>query len=313
MKEGDDYDDKPLPAAFNNFSVELSGGWGVFQGDVALYDRLPSPEDWGKSTSFAWAGSISREIKYGLGVTLQYTQGSLKGERGQLLDPRSQYIFEAQFYDVSLNLTYDITRALLKKQKRFVLMGQLGIGQTSFRSQLIQLNSGLRKGWAGYAPLNSSDGQLLLDKTEPVTSIIVPVGFNVMYRVNYKTDAFCLVNMRNTFTDELDSWVRNWSAYDKYTYIGLGLRFNFNRTKADNGIVKREKKAKKKTAVAATNVGGASGSSSGSPSGGGSKLAGLFKKKGKSSNKENDELLELRLKLFETQLKLFEMQYLLDK
>lgn len=317
VKEGEDYDDKPLPGAFNLFSAELSAGWGVFQGDVALYDRLPKPDDWKKSTDFAWAASISREIKYGLGVTLQYTQGNLKGERGQLFDQKSHYIFEAQFLDLSINLTYDITRALLKKQKRFILIGQVGIGQTSFRSQLIQINSGLRKGYAGYKPLATTDGQLLLDKDDPVTSIIVPVGFSVMYRLNYKTDMFCLVNMRNTNTDQVDSWVRNWSSHDKYTYIGLGLRFNFNRTKSDHGIVKKEKKEKKGKKATVSVDGSSSGTASNSSSGGGSKLAGLFKRNKKQSKSNNsgggDELLELRLKLFETQLKLFEMQYLLEK
>ena len=181
---------------------------------------------------------------------------------------------------------------------------------------MIQFNSGLRKGYAGYKPLETSDGQLLLEKDDPVTSIIVPVGFSVMYRLNYKTDAFCLVNMRNTNTDELDSWVRNWSAPDKYTYIGLGLRFNFNRTRADHAIVKRERKTRTKVAavpVGSPGAGGATAAGSGG-AGKGSKLAGLFKRnRPKGSNAESDELLELRLKLFETQLKLFEMQYLLTK
>lgn len=315
-KEGEDYDDKPLPGAFSLFSVELSAGWGIFQGDVALYDHLPKLDDWKKSTDFAWAASISREIKYGLGVTLQYSQGNLRGERGQLLLPKSHYIFEAQYSDYSINLTYDLTRALFKKQPRFVLMGQIGIGQTSFRSQLIQVNSGLRKGYAGYKPLETSDGQVLLDKDDPVTSIIIPVGGSLMYRLNYKTDVFCLVNMRSADTDELDSWVRNWSRPDKYTYFGFGLRFNFNRTKSDHGIVKKEREKKSKGKTADVSVGGSSGSASANQSGGGSKLAGLFKrnkKQGSNNSSENDDLLELRLKLFETQLKLFEMQYLLEK
>ena len=105
-----------------------------------------------------------------------------------------------------------------------------------------------------------------------------------------------------TFTDRLDAFSRDWTAKDKYEYIGVGITYNFNRSKEDEPK-KREKKEDTKEANADTSTNVKSDDSNHK----------LFSGKKKSNKGEEDELLNIRLKLFETQLKLFEMQYLLGK
>jgi len=107
----------------------------------------------------------------------------------------------------------------------------------------------------------------------------------------------------STFTDRLDAFSRDWTANDKYNYIGLGITYNFNRT-ADDAPKKRPKKEKDidennnedNTSLNSDNI-----------------KKGIFSKNNKQKKGNDDELLNIRLKLFETQLKLFEMQYLLGK
>jgi len=300
-----------LPGAFDGMAIGVSGGYSIFQGDIASYERFPKPGDMSESVEFGWALSLYREIKYGLGAELQFHKGKLKGERGQLLDDNAHYIFDAEYYDVSLGLNYDLIQLLTKKKKRFALNSQLGVGMVAFRAAAIKVNSGLRVGAVGYKPQEESEGQLLVEKDKREVKAIIPVGLELVYRVNYKADLTFTMNMRNTTTDKMDAWVRDWTANDKYTYVGVGLRFNFNRSEADE-----PEKSSKGASNDVQSI-GSSASSKEKSGGSKSKSGGLFSRKESSSSSrsrssESDDLLELRLKLYETQLKLFEMQYLLN-
>ena len=96
---------------------------------------------------------------------------------------------------------------------------------------------------------------------------------------------------------------------DKYSYFGLGVRYNFNREKSQYPKDKiKEPKAdsekwklfgSKKEDVKPNDV------SLGNPI--------ESRKSGKiDQTQENEELEEVKLRMFELQLKLFEMQYLLN-
>ena len=305
--------DKPLPSAFDGMSIGLNGGWALFHGDVARYDIHPGLNEWRESVSFAWSANFAKHFdKLGVGAELQFNKGNLRGSRGQLLDPKSQYVFDGNYQDLTINANVDLTRFASLQEKRFKFMFQIGVGLIWYRAQHIQVNSGIRRGWVGYRGTVGTEGQVLLEKDTPGRSLVVPVGGSFIYRLNYRTDFTFQLSLRNTYTDELDSWVRDWSSYDKYSYFGYGIRYNFNRSKADDKVVKTEKKDKgKKTSLSVGGLGGAA------TPGGGSKggwFSGGKRKANNNSNRgETDDMLELRLKLFETQLKLFEMQYLLHK
>ena len=95
----------------------------------------------------------------------------------------------------------------------------------------------------------------------------------------------------------MDAWDRDWTAKDKYNYIGIGVTYNFNRSHEDSPKKKAKEEVKNDAFDDEASVPAAK------------TKKGLFSKKKK---KEEDDLLKLRLKLFETQLKLFEMQYLMQ-
>ena len=174
-----------------------------------------------------------------------------------------------------------------------------------YRSRLYDTKTFGTKDYEGWVEVEATEQlaqKTLSDKVARAKTFTIPYGLTVNYKYNYKIDIHLDITQTSTFTDRIDAFRRDWTAYDKYSYIGLGLTYNFNRT-ADDAPKKREK-TKKKDKEKAT-----------SSNDDNIKQSLLSKKSDKKSkkNNEDDELLNIRLKLFETQLKLFEMQYLLGQ
>lgn len=309
-------------AFFNGLSVGASAGVGHFHGDLADYDIFAPFDDFDTYYKFGWRVYAAREIKWGLGAKLQFEKGSLAG--GRLPGKQSLPVdFETQYSTLSAVATFDVFNTLFRKDDKLkntkiYLYAEAGIGLSLYRSlSYWRAEDGRIRDYVGYTVTdeNPPTQRYTADsKSSPAMALNIPVGFTFGYRVNYKTDVTFSYTLNNLMTDRFDTWDRDFSANDKYSYFGLGLRYNFNREKEDYPKKKKKKKSEEQT-------------------GDKNRKWRLFgsKKEDVSPNEvnledpiesrkshpitpenEQDDLEEIRMKMFELQLKLFEMQYLLD-
>lgn len=303
----EDEGDKSMGPVFDGASVTLSAGINVYFGDIAAYKLFPRPNQFNEHITAGFKATIAREIKWGLGAQINYQRGSLIGTRQP--GKQSSFVsFENQFFDLSFQVRYFLNKALFKKNEynRFYLYAQIGVGTMWYRSRLYDTNTFGTKDYEGWIEVEATEDlaqKTLSDKVARSKTFTIPYGLTVNYKFNYKIDIHLDITQTSTFTDRIDAFRRDWTAYDKYSYIGLGLTYNFNRT-IDDAPKKREKIKKSETKK--TTISNQDDKL---------KQSLLTKKSTKKSKKKSndDELLNIRLKLFETQLKLFEMQYLLGQ
>lgn len=308
---------------FNGFSAGISAGFGLFHGDLADYTHLAPFDDFSTYYRFAWRVYAQRELKYGLSAKLQFETGTLGGGRVTgLQSPKVN--FESEYSTLSLLAAIDLWGELFRKDKekpsKIYLFAEAGIGVTFFRAYTTWTGEDERvRDFIGYDVTDLSpptQRYTLLGRSSPATAVNIPVGFTFGYRLNYKTDITFNYTLNNVLSDELDAWSRDWSAQsDKYSYFGLGLRYNFNREPEDYPKKKKKRKDKKaKEEDAKDRKWRLFGSSKEDVAPKDVKLDGpIESRKGNRVDPavENEELEEVRMKMFELQLKLFEMQYLL--
>lgn len=298
--------------------VGFDGGATLFYGDVALYDNFPKPSDLKKSMGGGVSLLGGKKFKFGLAAEIQLFKGTLKGEK-QAANLYQRY-FTSDLLGYSVSAKYNLSQLMFREKNdrrffnRLAVYVNVGAGQTFFRSRLYKLAnnnkwylenvSGFTTAGIDSAGAKSSAG-IVTDKVKTVSSIIIPVGAKVNFKLNANTDLFLDVSYVTVFSDQLDAWVRTWTHKDRYLYTGVGLMYNFGKSEgndipdSDRFLRPHGKKSKSKK------VSGDAYEKSSSTSTSDSKK-GLFKKKEKKEDKD----LEIKLKLYELQLKLFEMQYL---
>jgi hypothetical protein len=314
-------EDVQLVAFFNDFSVGASAGLALFHGSLADYDIFAPVEDFGTYYKLGWRIYAEKKFDFGLGAKLEFEKGTLGG--GRLIGKESLPLdFESEYSTINAKVSFDILNKLFGKgadldEYKFYLNAEIGFGFTFFRAISTWRPVGTQQGeirdYVGYTVVDENpptQRYALEGKTSPAVALNIPVGFTAGYRVNHKTDITLSYTLNNLATDRLDSWDRDFSANDKYSYFGLGLRYNFNRTKDQYPRKKRKKKKEpkdkkwslfgsKKENVQPNDV----------------SLPGPIKSRQSNPitpDQTDEQLNEIKMKMFELQLKLFEMQYLLD-
>jgi len=313
--------DKEPMKFFNGFSFGASAGAGWFQGDLADYDHFAPVDNFSTYYRFAWRVYAEREIKWGLKAKIQFEQGTLGG--GRVVGEQSPKVnFESEYSTLSLLAVADIWGELFRKNKeepsKIYLNAEVGIGVTFFRAYTTWTGEDERvRDFIGFDVTDMNpptQRYTLLGRTSPAVALNIPVGFTFGYRLNYKTDVTLNYTLNNVFSDELDAWSRDWSAQsDKYSYVGIGLRYNFNREPEDYPKKKKKKKADKQDGEKDRKW-KLFGSSKEDVKPNDVKLDGpIESRKGNKVDpaQEDSSLDEVRRKMFELQLQLFEMQYLL--
>lgn len=313
----DSSDSEDLGVFFDGFSVGASAGVGLFHGSLADYDIFAPLDDFGTYYKFGWRAYVQREMIWGLSAKLGFEKGKLGG--GRLPGKQSLPVdFESNYNTISLSAAYDILNAFSKKDgldsRKFYLNAEIGIGLTLFRSvSYWDAEDNRVRDFVGYTVTDNNpptQRYLLDEKTKPAKTFNVPVGFTFGYRLNYKTDFTFNYTLNNLSTQRLDTWDRDYAAQDKYSYFGLGVRYNFNRSKSD--YPKKKEKAQKDNEDKKWSLFG-SKKEDVSP-----KTVELeepiesHKSGAIEPGQENEELENVKMKMFELQLKLFEMQYLLN-
>lgn len=307
---------------FNGFSVGGSAGFGLFHGDLADYTHLAPFDDFSTHYRFAWRVYAQREIKYGISAKIQFESGTLGG--GRITGLQSPKVnFESEYSTLSVLAAVDLWGELFRKDQekpaKIYLFAEAGIGVTFFRAYTTWTGEDERvRDFIGYDVTDvnpPTQRYTLLGRSSPGVAVNFPVGFTFGYRLNYKTDVTFNYTLNNVLSDELDAWSRDWSAQsDKYSYFGIGLRYNFNREPSDYPKKKKRKDKKADKADTKDRKWKLFGSAKDDVAPNDVKLDGpIESRKGNKVDPavENKELEEVRVKMFELQLKLFEMQYLL--
>jgi hypothetical protein len=304
---------------FDGFAVGASAGLALFHGTLAEYNMFAPLSDFSTYYKFGWRIYASREMYKGLGLKLLFEAGSLEGGRAPGL--QSPIItFRSEYRTLALAAKIDVLGALLgedSKPRKTYLDAEIGIGITWFRALSFWTGEDERViDFVGYTVTDNNpptQRYTVDEKTNAATALNIPVGFTFGYRVNYKTDVTFSYTLNNLATDRLDSRSRDWSANDKYSYFGLGLRYNFNRSKDDYP----PKKIKDKDLIqeAGNEKWKLFGSKKEDVSPNEVNLDGPIESR--KSNKvlpteQNKDMDEIRMQMFELQLKLFQMQYLLE-
>lgn len=308
---------------FNGFAVGAGAGVGLFHGDLADYNIFAPMDNFREYYRFGWHVMAEREMVKGIRFRLQFEKGTLGG--GRLPGLQSIPVtFESQYNSLSFVLSYDVLGQLFREQNlektKTYLLAEAGAGITWFRALQFWDNDDRRvRDFEGYTVVDynpPTQRYIVEGKSAPAISLNFPVGFTFGYRVNYKTDLTFRYTLNNLLTDRLDTWDRDWTANDKYSYFGLGLVFNFNREGDQYPSKKSKNKAKEKQATAQTMDGaGAKGGARDNVS-----PRELNLENRRYSNRSRGgypgnvswELEEIRMKMFELQLRLFQMQYLPD-
>lgn len=301
---------------FNELSFGASAGVGLFHGSLADYDMFAPFDQFDTYYKFAWRLHAAREIKWGLTAKVQFEKGQLAG--GRLPGKQSIPVdFESKYNTISFVASYNLLQALSKEKglrhHKIFLNAEIGIGVSFFRSlSFWRAEDGRIRGYVGYEMTESNpptQRYTAHKKTAPAVALNIPVGFMFGYRVNHKADITFSYTLNNLSTDRLDTWSRDFSANDKYSYFGLGLRYTFNRDK--NSYPKKKVKAKKAEGEKSKLFG--SRKEDVQPKNVNLETPISSRQSGKiDPGMKSEDLEDIKIKMFELQLKLFEMQYLLD-
>jgi hypothetical protein len=289
----------------------------LFYGDLAGYDVFPDLRHVPNTFRSGYRFFIKKKVIGGLGGRLSFEKGGLQG--GHRNGRGAQHLsFRTDVTNLSLSANYELTRILTKEKKvgdrRFFADLNVGIGLLWFRSYSLRSEIGGYKNFYGYTEADVDQGgnkKILLDRDKQLMRLSVPVGVDFGYRLNHNTDLTANVALFNTTTDKLDSFVRDWTARDKFAYFGLGLTYNFNRSEDQYPEKKEEKKEAE--ATSSSSGGGGTDISDIDISEASGDKQGLFKKLFQGSDKSEEDMLRIKMKLFQIQLKLFQMQYLLGQ
>jgi hypothetical protein len=274
-----------LPGFFDNFSIGGLSGISLFHGDLANYYLFPKKEDRVNAINYGYKLFAEKDIWQGLGGRIMFSKGRLGG--GAQKGMQSHYMnFRGDYFDITLQGKFRLSDYIFRQASasRFFIHGYVGYGIIGFRSLEWYRDTGLVRNYVGYEEAAESGlnyTKILENKSKRKVKQVFPVGIKFGYQISSKADLIFEYSLNNARTDQLDTWVREWTADDKYGFIGLGIQITFNR---DNEVL--EPLFKKKDKLAKT-----------------SKV-----KSGDAPS--NQEMLDAALKILEIQLKLFEMNYL---
>lgn len=300
-------------------AISAAGGATTFYGDLSEFDIIPVKPENADLFGYGWNIGLSKDIMNGLRLKATYESGYLVG--GRLPGKESVMVdFKTNYRGGLFQAEYDLLNALSKKealQRRGYIDFQAGVGMLLYRSVSYWSDSGRAREYVGYTEPEetlSDNRKELLAEADRLQTITVPVGVTLGYRINYKTDLFVNATLHNTFTDELDTWTRDWTALDKYSLVSVGARFNMNRNEADYPDKKKRKKKSKKNKDADVDT----NSDTGANVGGSNSIFGRYQSQKENTTQQANgdsglDMLTLQLQMFELQMKLFEMFYLEKK
>ncbi len=208
---------RPESGFSSNWLLKPSIGFGQFYGDISSQNFF---QKFSGSTSFAADFSAVKMFSpvLGAGGNLFYTGvKSLKDRMGNgapvnFTVTGNYFDFNIRGYIDFLNLfdTYTIDR-------RFSLMGSLGIGYGFWSTTLTDNNTGV----------SISSGQTVGTKYFKTNAFVIPMGLEGSYRFSGKWAVNLGVDFRTVLNDDVDVWSDGY-RYDNLLYVKTGIVYFLN-------------------------------------------------------------------------------------
>jgi OOP family OmpA-OmpF porin len=218
-----------LPKAknFDRWSAGISAGPAIFQGDI-LKDSYNN-NAWTKIPfNPAYGAHVNFQITHSVGIKLRGMLGKLSGEHSEQAQSNSPIDteFETPLSEVTLNAVYTLGNiSFLKRNKRFHVYFQMGIGIFSFDSEyrLKKIDT-------------NNDGKTDTNKdsligTRSSTEFMLPAGLGFKYNITNRIDIGLSADYRRTFTDKVDVLNRPTTEYDGYSLICINANYTFGKRK----------------------------------------------------------------------------------
>ncbi|MFA8298769.1 MAG: hypothetical protein ACEPOV_01260 [Hyphomicrobiales bacterium] len=157
----------------------------------------------------------------------QLNAGSFSGEKTKNFIDRSFY---SNTFGGSINTRWNIWNAIFryKEHRVFTIDALLGIGQTNFKSTLLEANTGST-----------------INKYGRKSSLILPVGLLWNFKINNHFTAQVESDLVFVGTDKFDGIsipANKGIDNDRYAYVGVGLQYAFN---SSNSLKKMKKNFEK--------------------------------------------------------------------
>ncbi len=218
-----------------NVSIGANVGTLICFADIRQYDWYPvfkNKNEWGPAASL----QLNKGISPAFSLQGQLLMGGLRGTRRDL-----NIYSRGNTMEMTLNGIIHLSNLILSKkggEKKWSYYFTIGVGLTSFRSQVYYLNSdlpvigGVAALSQGYA-YNTTTGEL--EKAARTTETVIPYGIGIKYKLSPSLQLGFEMTSRLTNTDKLDGYNYVGSAKDFYTYTALGLTYKFAKdaTKED--------------------------------------------------------------------------------
>ncbi len=192
----------PQRKEFNSWSIGVSAGPTIFQGDI---------------NARVLEESIS-DLSYGLSITKNLTHSfglSLSGLRGNLSGETASEEFVAPFTEVTLNAVYTVGNiSFLKRNQNFNIFLQAGGGIIDYKSEVKRKKTGL-----------------VIRQQNQIGEFILPIGVGAKYRLGRHFHVNAMFTYKKTLSEKLDATFRNLSEFDGYSWMTLGLTYTIGKQK----------------------------------------------------------------------------------
>jgi hypothetical protein len=183
-------------------------GPDFYFGDI----RQPSGA-FGNNISFAGGIFGGRQLTNVFGLRAQLLAGGLRGTKNaDTVAATGNYTFTGSFFEFNVNATVNFSNLFspYKASRKFFVYGSLGIGFTSWRTQLKNLDD--------------------LSLTQPVwsSSAVIPIGVGASYSITPKINVGLEYSWRTVLSDMVDQYSAQYK-FDVYDYLAVGVTYTFGK------------------------------------------------------------------------------------
>ena len=227
---------------YNTWSLTAGYGPVVYYTDVVDYTLLPS-----SNFKFGPTAQLSKQLGRSWAVEGSFLMADMYGQK-------YQRYFEGDFFQTTLNVKAYINQLIFSgpMRDRWNVYATIGLGANFFRStmreqgseQLLMVDdifggvSGYPTSYSDWAPDDFlvrgyrrnayAETNPDLEKTSRESSVVVPMGVGVRYRINKSFDLGMDVVLHNMTTDDLDVDISG-AANDSYMSAAFSLTYKIGR------------------------------------------------------------------------------------
>lgn len=203
----------------NKWFIGINGGVQTFWGDIKFNSFWPNP----KTGEFQPGGGFvfGRILSPSLQISSELNFISLKGQKEFLPDTLE---FKTQALSFAIKSQFNPIALLKKRETKFSIFIESGIGISGWRSLLQNLNTNDTLNNLGWGNSNKEFG------------LFVPLGIKFEYQLSPKVSAYFTNNYNLVFNDLLDAYITD--NQDAYTYSAFGINYYFGKQKSIPQLLK---------------------------------------------------------------------------